>query len=311
MTTIIETEGLSKWYGPVLGVTDLKILVEPGITGLLGPNGAGKSTFLKLVAGQLKPSAGRVSVFGENPWTTPELYRKIGYCPEAQGLYTDLTARESLLFLLRLHGYREAEVESRTLQALEAVGLVDRADRRVETYSFGMKQRLKIALALAHDPDLLLFDEPLNGVDPLWRIRLTALFESLASRGKTLLVSSHILPEVEAMTRQILLIHQGKVFAQGEIPAIRELIDTHPHRVSLRVDRPREMAKLLLESSSLEGLQFQPQQEELLNLTVTNREKFYAFLLEVVVRHGFNVEEMVSTDDNLQSVFDYLVERKR
>ena len=139
----------------------------------------------------------------------------------------------------------------------------------------------------------------------------TALFESLASRGKTLLVSSHILPEVEAMTRQILLIHQGKVFAQGEIPAIRELIDTHPHRVSLRVDRPREMAKLLLESSSLEGLQFQPQQEELLNLTVTNREKFYAFLLEVVVRHGFNVEEMVSTDDNLQSVFDYLVERKR
>jgi ABC-2 type transport system ATP-binding protein len=234
MTATLEYVRASKWYGPVIALNDVTTAVGPGVTGLLGPNGAGKSTFLKLAAGQLAPSQGEVRVLGRISWGSPELFHRVGICPEPDAFWESLTGLQFLTALLSLTGFDEAEGRRRAEAALEQVALADARNRKIGGYSKGMRQRIKLAQALAHDPEVLLLDEPLSGMDPVNRRRIVDLVKKLGREGRTVLVSSHILHEVEAMTRRVLLIHNGRILAEGDVREIRDLMDEHPHTVALR-----------------------------------------------------------------------------
>ena len=221
MTPTIEYVRASRWYGPVIALNDVTTVVEPGVTGLLGPNGAGKSTFLKLAAGQLAPSQGEVRLLGRPAWGSPELFHHVGLCPETDAFWEGMTGLQFVTALLRLTGYDEAECRQRAEAALGEVALLEAKDRKIGGYSKGMRQRVKLAQAIAHDPQVLLLDEPVSGMDPINRRHVVDLVKRLGREGKTVLVSSHILHEVEAMTRRVLLIHNGRILAEGTPAAIR------------------------------------------------------------------------------------------
>jgi len=306
MTAVVETSKLSKWYGNVLGLSDVTLEVEPGISGLLGPNGAGKSTFLKLLTGQIRPSIGTVRILGQRVQNNPSLYSRIGFCPEHDSFYEDMTGWVFLTSLLKLHGFAPAEVRSRAEKALEIVELSADRDRLVRAYSRGMRQRLKFAQAIAHEPEIIILDEPMNGLDPLGKRKLIRLIKAYKEEGKTVIVSSHVLPEIEALTRTIILIHQGKIFARGDIHYIRDLIDTHPHMVAIKCADPRGLAAQLLSEDYVLKVHFGPDARSLL-VETSNRDRFFARLQSLLVKTRMEVEEITSPDDNLQAVFDYLV----
>jgi ABC-2 type transport system ATP-binding protein len=306
MTAVIATSKLSKWYGNVLGLSDVSLEIEPGVTGLLGPNGAGKSTFLKLLTGQIKPSIGTVRIFDQRIRTNQSLFRRIGYCPEHDSFYEEMSGWVFLTSLLKLQGFSAGEVRSRAEEALDIVELSADKDRLIRAYSRGMRQRIKFAQAIAHDPELIILDEPMSGLDPLGKRKLIRLIKTYKDRGKTVIVSSHVLPEIEALTRTIILIHQGKVFAKGDIHYIRDLIDSHPHMVSIRSPEPRRLAGQFLEADYVLKVHFGPDGRSLL-VETNNRDKFFALLLSRLVQNRTEVEEITSPDDNLQAVFDYLI----
>jgi len=302
----IEFQRASRWYGPVIALNDVTTTVGPGVTGLLGPNGAGKSTFLKLCAGQLAPSQGTVSVLGVPAWGHPELYHRIGLCPEADALWDQLTGEQFLVALLRLGGFDEAECTRRAQAALETVDLVSARHRRCGGYSRGMRQRLKVAQALAHDPQVLLLDEPLSGMDPINRRRATDLVKRLAREGRTIVVSSHVLHEVESMTRRVLLIHNGRILAEGDVREIRDLMDEHPHTVALRARDPRALARAVVGAPHVVSVSFGAE-GEWVTVQTARPDEFYGALSEPALEAG--VLEMYSPDDDLESVFRYLVQR--
>ena len=306
MSAVIETSKLSKWYGNVLGLSDVTLSIEPGILGLLGPNGAGKSTFFKLLTGQLKPSIGTVTVFGEPVRNHHRVFSRIGLCPEQDALYEELSGWDFLANLLRLNGYGRAEIASRAERALATVELLDDKDRIVRGYSRGMRQRLKFAQAIAHDPEVVILDEPLSGLDPLGKRKLIRAIKGFKDEGRTVLVSSHVLPEIEALTSRIVLIHQGKILAQGDIPFIRELIEAHPHQISVRSSDPRALAARFVGDRSIQKMTFGEDGRSLV-VETHKRDEFFARLTGVVLEAGIEVEEISSPDDNLQSVFEYLV----
>ena len=306
MSAVIRAESLSKWYGNVLGLSDVSLEIENGITGLLGPNGAGKSTFMKLVTGQMKPNIGSVTVRGRRAWNDPSLFASIGFCPEADAFYEDVTGWEFLTGLLRLHGYSRTEGAERAAGALDIVDLVKDKDRLIRGYSRGMRQRVKFAQAIAHDPDVLILDEPLSGLDPLGKRKLIKLIKDFRSEGRTVLVSSHVLPEIEALTSRVVLIHQGKILAQGDIPYIRELIETHPHVISIRSSDPRRLAAGFVSDDSIQKMTFGADGRTLV-VETHRRDSFFGRLTDAVLEAGVEVDEITSPDDNLQAVFDYLV----
>ena len=244
---VVTAEHVSKWYGQVIGLNDVTVSVPAGITGLLGPNGAGKSTFMKLITGQLKPSKGSVQVLGEPIWRNPHLYFQIGFCPEQDAFYDRMTGLEWVTALVRLNGLNEKEADEAARRALTSVDLMDAADKKIGAYSKGMRQRVKLAQAIVHDPALLILDEPLSGMDPLARRRTIRLIRDWARAGKSVIVSSHILHEIESMTANILLINNGRILAEGDVHAIRDLIDEHPHTVYVRAENPRGLARDFLE----------------------------------------------------------------
>src|SRR5262249_49974615 len=254
---VITAQQLSKWYGQVIGLNDITLAVPPGITGLLGPNGAGKSTFMKLVTGQLKPSKGRITVLGEAIWNNPPLYLRIGFCPEQDAFYERMTGLEWVTALVSLNGVAESAAREMSGRALEMVGLSDAADKKIGAYSKGMRQRVKLAQALAHDPELLILDEPLSGMDPLVRRRTIRLIKDWGRSGKSVLVSSHILHEIESMTSNILLINQGRILAEGNVHQIRDLIDEHPHTVFIRAENTRQLAREFLTDEQVLSLRFE------------------------------------------------------
>ena len=305
MTAVIRTQSLSKWYGNVLGLSDVSLEIEPGITGLLGPNGAGKSTFLKLITGQIKPSIGTVSILAEPIWNNVRTFAKLGFCPEQDSFYEDMTGWEFLTRLLSLHGFSAAEIEARAERALRFVELAKDKDRLIRGYSRGMRQRLKVAQAVAHDPQIIILDEPLNGLDPLGKRKVIRLIKDFKEAGKTVIVSSHVLPEIEALTRSIVLLHQGKILAQGDIHYIRDLIDKHPHKISVMCSNPRQLAARLVGEPSVQNIQFGPGPETIVFET-RDRDVIFGFLPRLVVDNAIDVEEITSPDDNLQAVFDYL-----
>ncbi len=296
----------SRWYGPVIALNDVTIEIRPGVTGLLGPNGAGKSTFLKLAAGQLRPSQGEVRLLGSPAWGTPALFHRVGLCPEADAFWEGLSGLEFLTTLLRFTGYDEEECRHRAENALHQVELLDAKNRKLGGYSKGMRQRVKLAQAIAHEPDVLLLDEPVAGMDPVNRRRVIDLVRRLGREGKTILVSSHILHEVEAMTRQVLLIHNGRILAEGDIREIRDLLDEHPHTVSLRARDPRKLAEVIVGWPTVLSLSF-GSEGEWLTVQTARPDDFYGALPEAALEAG--VTEMYSPDDDLESVFHYLVNR--
>jgi ABC-2 type transport system ATP-binding protein len=302
---VVAAEHVSKWYGQVIGLNDVTVNVPPGITGLLGPNGAGKSTFMKLITGQLKPSTGSMRVLGEAIWANPGLYRRIGFCPEQDAFYDRMTGLDWVTGLVRLNGYGEKDARDAAHRALTQVDLADVAEKRIGAYSKGMRQRVKLAQALVHDPELLILDEPLSGMDPLGRRRTIRMIRDWARQGRSILVSSHILHEIESMTTNILLINNGRILAEGDVHHIRDLIDEHPHTVSIRADNPRALAREFLSHADVISLRFEPGAV----VVETGRpDEFYARLTEMVASGACGpVQELTSPDDNLQAVFKYLV----
>ena len=304
---IVATEHLSKWYGQVSGLNDVTVGVPPGITGLLGPNGAGKSTFMKLITGQLKPSKGAVRVLGEPIWGNHELYRRIGFCPEQDAFYERMTGLAWVTALVRLNGLGEDEARAAATRAMEAVDLMDAAGKKIGAYSKGMRQRVKLAQALVHDPELLILDEPLTGMDPIMRRRTIRQIKDWARAGKSIVVSSHILHEVEAMTSNILLINNGRILAEGNVHQIRDLIDEHPHTVFIRAQDPRALARTMLVDDGVISLRFEP---GALVIETARPDAFYARLTDMAASgEGGVIEEVTSPDDNLQAVFKYLVKQ--
>jgi ABC-2 type transport system ATP-binding protein len=302
---IVTAEHLSKWYGQVIGLNDVNVTVPKGITGLLGPNGAGKSTFMKLITGQLKPSKGSVRVLGEEIWGNPGLYFRIGFCPEQDAFYERMTGLQWVTALVRLNGLGEKEADEAARIALDRVDLLSAADKKIGAYSKGMRQRVKLAQALVHDPELLILDEPLSGMDPIMRRKTIRLIKDWARAGKSILVSSHILHEIEAMTSNILLIHNGRILAEGNVHQIRDLIDTHPHTVYIKANDPRALARQFLADDNVLSLKFDP---GALIIQTARPEAFYARLTELAASGDAGpVDEVTSPDDNLQAVFQYLV----
>jgi ABC-2 type transport system ATP-binding protein len=302
---VITAEHVSKWYGQVIGLNDVNVSIPPGITGLLGPNGAGKSTFMKLITGQLMPSKGALTVLGAPIWGNPAAYTRIGFCPEQDSFYERMTGLEWVSALVRLNGYTSAEAKDAALRALEAVDLVPAADKKIGAYSKGMRQRVKLAQALVHDPDLLILDEPLTGMDPLMRRRTIRIIRDWARDGRSVLVSSRILHEVEAMTSNVLLINNGRILAEGDVHDIRALIDHHPHTVHIRAERPRELARECLSYAYVRSLRFEA---DALVVETDAPDTFYTQLTLLASEETFGrIDEVTSPDDNLAAVFGYLV----
>ena len=305
--TIVATEHLSKWYGQVSGLNDVTVSVPSGITGLLGPNGAGKSTFMKLITGQLRPSKGQVRVLGEPIWDNPKLYQRIGFCPEQDAFYDRMTGREWVTALAGLHGFDERTAADAAARAIAAVELTEAADRKIGSYSKGMRQRIKLAQAIAHEPELLILDEPLSGMDPLMRRRTVKQIKEWARNGTSVLVSSHILHEIESMTSNILLINNGRIVAEGDVHQIRELIDEHPHTVSIRTAQTHAVARELLADEGVVSVRFEPGG---LVVETARPDAFYARVTDLAASGRFGpIDEITSPDDNLQAVFRYLVKQ--
>ena len=302
---IVAAEHLSKWYGQVSGLNDVSVSIPPGITGLLGPNGAGKSTFMKLMTGQLRPSKGHVRVLDEPIWGNPALCQRIGFCPEQDAFYDRMTGREWVTALVGLHGFDPAAASAAAARAIEAVDLLEAADRKIGSYSKGMRQRIKLAQAIAHEPELLILDEPLSGMDPLMRRRTVRQIKEWARAGTSVIVSSHILHEVEAMTSNIVLVNNGRIVAEGDVHQIRELIDEHPHTVSIRIDQPQALARALLAEEGVVSMRFEP---GTLVVETARPDAFYARVTELAASGEMGpIHELTSPDDNLQAVFRYLV----
>jgi ABC-2 type transport system ATP-binding protein len=302
--SVIEGEGLTKWYGEVLGLNRFTARFDEGITGLVGPNGAGKSTFLKLVTGQLIQDEGGLVVLGEKPFNNQRLMARLGYCPEHNRLYDYMSGRRFVATLLRLSGYGREEAERRAVDGMKLVDLEADMDRPLGGYSKGMRQRTKLAQALAHDPQLLILDEPLNGTDPIGRARMMEVIQGLPEQGVSVIVSSHILYEVERLTDRVVLIHRGKAIASGLIREIRRLIDEHPHTVRIGTPRPRALATELAAQDHVAEIVFDG---DMLTVRTRDPEAFYRELPGIVVEAHISVTSMESPDDNLEAVFRYLV----
>ncbi len=307
MTPLVQAEGVSKWYGQVSGLNNVTVSIPPGITGLLGPNGAGKSTFMKLMTGQLKPSQGTIRVLGEPIWGNPRVYDRIGFCPEQDAFYDRMTGLEWVTALVRLNGLNDTDADAAAKRAIERVDLTDAMNKKIGAYSKGMRQRIKLAQALVHDPELLILDEPLTGMDPLMRRKTIRLIKDWARAGKHIIVSSHILHEIESMTSNILLINNGRILAEGNVHQIRDLIDTHPHTVFVRGADPRALARRFLAEDDVLSLKFET---GAVVVETSRPDNFYARLTELAASgEAGQIDEVQSPDDNLQAVFKYLVKQ--
>ena len=308
MPNVVEARSLTKLYGTVLGVNDVTLELPSGVHGLLGPNGAGKSTLLKLVTGQLRPTEGEIRVFGERPWGHPALFRRVGFCPEQDAFYDFLTGLEFVTLLARASGVGGPAARRRAEEALERAGAAEYMNRKIATYSKGRRQRTKVAQALVHDPELIILDEPLTGTDPIGRHDLMELVRRLGGEGKSILISSHVLHEVQAMTENFVLIYGGRVLASGNVHDIRGLMNEYPHRITLRCEDARAAGHVLLRDLPVLGVELDPGTGTV-SIRTHDPKAFYEGLAAVVLEGGIKVKEVVSQDDNLDAVFHYLVTR--
>jgi len=303
MTAAIEVEHASKWFGDLVAVSDVSFHVEPGVTALLGPNGAGKSTILRMLCGLTPPSQGTVRVLGGDPRRDRDLSRRIGLVPQQEALFDNLSAFEFVHLAAVLTKVAEPADASR--RALDIVELDSDEDRPLSGFSKGMRQRVKVAQALVADPEVVVLDEPLTGLDPRQRLHLIALFQRLGAAGKCVVVSSHVLEEVERLGSRVLVMAQGRLAAEGDYRAIRDLMDDRPHRVRIRSDNPLRLASALLESTGVVGVQIDGDAAVVETLDAGLLRK----AIPVMARYrGVRLREVTPLDDDLESVFRYLVE---
>jgi ABC-2 type transport system ATP-binding protein len=305
---IVEFRDVSKWYGNIIGINKLTIDVPVGVTGLLGPNGAGKSTLLQLATGQLYPSQGQVRVLGRAVWNCPSLNSFIGLCPEQDAFYEWMTGWDFVFTSARLGGLRRSDARDAAGRTLDAVGMTKHKDRVLRGYSKGMRQRTKLAQALVHDPEVLFLDEPLSGTDPLARRDLMEIISRLGSEGKSVLISSHVLHEVQSLTANVIVLNRGRLVAQGQVRQIREMIDTHPHQIVLVCDEYRELAKRVLNWDDVESVRILRGDKGVM-VETRSPDAFYNRLPELSVEGGMAIREVYSDDDNLEAVFKYLVNK--
>ncbi len=302
--TVIAVRRASLWYGQVIGINDITLDIGSGVLGLLGPNGAGKSTFLKCLTGQLRPSTGTVAIDGKIVWNSPEVMSQIGFVPEQDAFYEDMSGHDFVTYLTRLQGYAAADAENLAAEAIETVDLTEQKDRKIREYSKGMRQRIKIAQALAHQPRILFLDEPLTGTDPVGRRHIIELIRELGAAGRTIIVSSHILHEVEQMTTNIVLINKGRVIADGNIYRIREMIDEHPHTIFVDCDQPRTMAGLMTPFEDIVSIEFTSAG---VHVATEDPDACYSRIPAVALENGISIRRIASPDNNLMAVFKYLV----
>ncbi|MBW3611211.1 MAG: ABC transporter ATP-binding protein [Actinobacteria bacterium] len=300
---MIEVSHVSKWFGDVVAVSDVSFSVGPGVTALLGPNGAGKSTLLRLLCGLTRPSQGSVQVLGADPRRDPALFRRLGLVPQQEALFEGISARAFVTLAAELQGMAEAGAAAAS--ALHQVDLDPHDRRPLATYSKGMRQRVKVAQALVHHPELLVLDEPLDGLDPRQRLHLITLFRRLGEEGRGVLVSSHVLDEVERFGSRVLVMAQGRLAAEGDFHAIRELMDNRPHRLRVRTDRPHALGAALLASATVVGVWVAGPAEVVVDTLDVAR--FRLAVAPAACAAGARLLELVPLDDDLESVFRYLV----
>lgn len=303
MSTLIESHELSKWFGEVVALNNLTVTIGTGVTGLLGSNGAGKSTFIKLALGLYAPSRGSLSVLGGAPRNNPEVLSRIGYCPEVDNFYDGMSGYEFVYWLCRQWGMHGSAAHKATEEAIERVKMTDRMDDLIDEYSKGMRQRMKLAQALAVKPDLLFLDEPMNGLDPQGREEMYQLIRELDAEGRSVIVSSHILHEVEKITDNVVLLYNGSLLAQGRVREIRDMIDQHPHTITVECANPRDLVRQFVDDTAIIDIEFEPT-----TLVLRTRDPNGCYeRLGALVAEGYQLESISCADDNLQSVFDYLV----
>jgi ABC-2 type transport system ATP-binding protein len=306
---MIELTNVTKLYKTVIGVNDITLTLPPGTYGLLGPNGSGKTTLINLILGQLRPTIGSVKLFGQNPWRKSQLLRRVGLCPTMEVTYPRVTGLEWVTYMVQLHGFSFSAAENRAKTALETVKLTYAMDRPMRNYSLGMRQRAKIAQAIAHDPELLILDEPFNGLDPVGRFEMSEFLQTWATEGKSLILASHILHEVEAVKPSFLLISGGRLLASGSPAEVRDILADSPYALTIRCSNPKKLAALLIDRCDVESVKFLDEQSFLIS-TRTSSQVFNQ-LPKMLEENGISVSEMTSSDDSLKTLFSTLMKLHR
>ncbi len=307
---MIELQSVTKLYGTVIGVNDITMSLPPGAYGLLGPNGSGKTTLLNLITGQLRPTMGQVTVMGRSPWNRDELLRQIGLCPAVDVLYPNVTAFDWVSYLVELHGIDRAESARLAAAALDQVGMSGAMHRTMGTYSLGMRQRTKLAQAFAHNPQLLILDEPFNGLDPIGRHEMTAVLCEWIRQGRSLILASHILHEVEAISPSFLLIRSGRLLASGTADEVHTMLAEVPNEIRIRCDKPIELTQLLVSEGVVESLRFVEDGQVVVAAT-RNPLAIYEQLPRWIEQLQLQVQELRSGDDSLQNLFSSLMRMHR
>ncbi|HLF83934.1 MAG TPA: ABC transporter ATP-binding protein [Blastocatellia bacterium] len=303
---MITFDDVSKFYGEILGVNRVTLAIEPGITSLVGPNGSGKTTLMNLMTGLIRPTRGRVSVLGLKPDHPEVFFRKVGYCSQFDSFPRALTGFQFIQSYLRVHGYPKKDAQDGAWRALHRVDLLDAAHLKIGAYSKGMRQRVRLAQAIAHDPVVMILDEPLNGLDPMARAETIRLFRQLASEGLHLIISSHILHEVDMMSDSVILLNNGYVVAEGEIHGVRSEMEEHPMQILIRCDRPGLLAARVFEQDSVVEAKIHKDRHGLF-IKTRDADAFYLLLNTIVVEDGLTVESIAPVDDDINAVYQYLI----
>ena len=306
---LLELTNVTRLYGTVIGVNDITLSLASGAHGLLGPNGAGKTTLLNLITGQLSPTIGSVRVLGMPSRSNPNLLRRLGYLPSTEGMYADVSAIEWVTYLTRLQGFNSHEAKQLALQALDRVDLSDQMHRNISTFSRGMRQRTRLAQAIAHEPELLILDEPFSGLDPIARYSMTKLLEGWISEGRSLIIASHVLHEIESLTRSFLLLGSGRLLASGSTNDMNELLAELPSEVRIRVNKPRELAAELLRGGLANAVKLIGDDE--VSVSTALSAQLGRFLSKAVTEGEYFVSEVHAVDDSLQNVFNSLMKIHR
>lgn len=303
---MITFENVSKFYGEILGVNRINLTISRGITSLVGPNGSGKTTLMNLMCGLLKPTQGAISVLGLTPYQPEKLFRKLGYCAQFDSFPKGITGWNFIESFLEISGYARKEAIKLTERALERVNLVEAAKRKVEGYSKGMRQRIRLAQAIAHNPEVLILDEPLNGLDPMARAEVIALFRQLSAEGMYLILSSHILHEVDMMSDRVVLINNGYIVADGDTRGVRSEMQEHPLQILIRCDKPSLLAAKVFGQEDVVEARLHKDRLGLFVKTV-NPDNFYLFFNKIVLEEKLQVESIHPVDDDLDAIYQYLI----
>jgi ABC-2 type transport system ATP-binding protein len=304
--TDIVFDNVSKFYGEVLGINRVHLAIPPGITSLVGPNGSGKTTVMNLMTGLLYPSQGEVRVLGYRTDDPEHLFPHVGYCTQYDSFPRGFTGEEFVYSYLRVHGLSDTETKRKTAEALERVGLTEAASRRVAAYSKGMRQRIKLAQALAHGPSVLVLDEPLNGLDPMAREEMLDLFRGLAAEGHHVIISSHILHEVDFISDQVILLNEGYVIAEGNIRSVRGEMEEHPLQILIRCDRPAALASRVFEQDGVVEAKIDSDRGGLL-IKTRDPDSFYLAFNRIVLDNDFKIEVVTPADEDVDAVYQYLI----